>query len=392
MAFGITETGFVRKTQADIIAEINEEMLSRISSRLNLQAETPLGQINGIFSERLAEVWELLEEVVHSTDPDNATGFLLRQVSAITGTRPQAATKGTVTLRLTLNDGALVAAGSIAQVEDQPTNRWVTLADVENTSGITDDFDVEAEAETAGPFVANAGTISEIVTPASGWTAVTNPLDADPGEPADDDPGLRIRREAELAKAGSATVRAIRADVLQVEGVETVRVFNNPSDVTDGDGLPPHSVEVLVLGGDDQEVAEAIFATVGAGIYTHGVDSAVVEDDEGLLHTVRYTRPTQILIYLEIDVDCDSLTIPDDVDGLIRTDVAEFGEEQQEVGDDVVIAHLHVPVFGVQSVEDVTEIRVGIAPSPVQTTNYVIGVREIARLDTTRIVVNVTEV
>lgn len=390
MAFGITEEGFVRKTQEDILAELEQEQKTRISARLNTQPETPLGQLNGIFSERLAEVWELLEEVVHSTDPDGASGFLLRQVAALTGTTPHPATKGTVTLRLTLNDGTTVPAGSIAQVAGNPGNRWVTLEDVANSSGVPDDFDVEAEAELAGVFIANAGTISEIVTPVPGWTDVTNPLDAEEGQAADDDPQLRIRRDAELARAGSATVKAIRSDLLQVQDVISVRVFNNPTDAT-VDGIPPHAFEVLVRDGDDQEIAEAIFATGGAGIYTHGDESATVEDDEGFLHTVRWTRPTVIEIYLEVDVDVDSLSVPDDVDGLIRDALIAF-EPELFVGDDVVISRLHVPIFSVESIEDVTEIRVGIAPSPVQTTNYVIGTREIADLDTSRIVVNVTEI
>lgn len=392
MAFGLTPTGFNRKTVEDILAEIEASQKSIIDPELDVSAETPIGQLNGIFSSKLGELWELAEAVNANQYPDTSSDFGLDGVSSITGTFRAAAMEGTVTLDLSLNAGVLVPAGSIAEVAGDSTNRWVTTADAENTTGGPLVVPVEAEAEVVGQVIANAGTIIVISTPIAGWTDVTNVLDAVPGTEIDTDAQLRLRREAELALAGSATVNAIRADLLAVEDVTSVTVFHNPTDVVDANGLPPHSVECIVLGGTDDDVREGLFDTVAAGIRTIGSITGTIVDDQGFTQAANFSRPTSVLIWLEIDVDVDADDYPATGDDLIKAAVALFGTTNYDVDDDVVLSKLNVPTCSIAGVEDITEIRVGIAPSPVATVNHVIASRELAILDTTRILVTSTPI
>lgn len=385
---GLEITGFVRKTVEEILAEIESEEKSLIDPNLNVQPETPIGQLNGIFASKLGELWELAEAVNSAQNPDDASGFALDGVSAITGTFRNPATKGTVTLEVDLDAATTVPAGSIVQVAGDPDNRWVTTEDV--TSTTAGPYSVEAEAETAGNIAANSGTITVIVTPVAGWNSVTNPSDADPGTEIDTDAQLRARREIELSRAGSATVNAIRADLLNVVGVTSATVFDNPTDAFVGT-LPPHSVECVVLGGTDDDVAQGLFDTVAAGILTFGTTTVAVTDDQGFDHGISFSRPTTVDIYLEIDVDVDD-DYPVDGDDLIAAAVAAFGDANYDTGDDVILSHLNVPIYSVAGVVDVTEIRVGRAASPTSTVNEPIGSRELADLDTSRIVVTSTPI
>lgn len=390
MSFGLTSTGFNRKTVDDLLAEIEASEKSLIDPELDVSSETPVGQLNGIFASKLGEVWELAEAVNANQYPDTASDFGLVGVASITGTFPRGATEGTVTLDLSLNAGVTVPAGSIAEVAGDSTNRWVTLADATNSTGGPTVVPVAAEAEVAGTVVANAGTITVISTPIAGWTDVTNPLDAVPGTEIDTDAQLRLRREAELSLAGSATVNAIRADLLQVEDVTSVTVFHNPTDAVDVNGLRPHSVEAIVLGGTDVAVAAALFDTVAGGIRTEGSITEIVTDDQGFSQSVSFSRPTDVDIFLEIDLDIDASEYPVTGDALIAAAVALFGATDYDVGDDVVLSKLNVPICSVDGVLDITEIRVGRAILPTSTVNEVIAARELARLDTTRIVVTTT--
>jgi Baseplate J-like protein. len=77
---------------------------------------------------------------------------------------------------------------------------------------------------------------------------------------------LRERYYLSLAAGGAATIDSIRAAVLKVPGVRTARVFQNPTMEFDDEGRPPKSVEVVVLGGADGDVAQAIHDTIAAGI------------------------------------------------------------------------------------------------------------------------------
>src|SRR5690606_41362339 len=92
---------------------------------------------------------------------------------------------------------------------------------------------------------------------------------------------LRERYQLSLARGGASTLDSIRASVLEVPGVWTATVLHNTSMETDPDGRPPKSVEVLVLGGADEDVAAAILDTVAAGIETYGNVEVDIHDAGG---------------------------------------------------------------------------------------------------------------
>lgn len=378
--FGLTPTGFNRKSLRELLDEIEEDEKLRIDSRLNVQPEEPIGQLNGIIASKLSELWELAEAVNAGRFPDTATGFQLDQVASLTGTLRGPATKGTITLECTVSAPTTIPAGSVAQVLGDDSNRWVTTADLVFAAPGT--ASVEAEAQVAGTFVANSSTVTVIVTPVAGWTAVTNPAPAIPGDEIDTDAQLRIRRAQQLAIAGSATVNAIRADLLQVEDVDSVSIFHNPTDDFDADGLPPHSVEALVLGGTDAAVALALFETIAAGIETVGTTLEVVVDSQGFSHNIRFSRPTTIDILIEIDLTIDAQAYPAGGDTLVQDAIASY-INGLPVGNDVFLSQINGPAIeSAAGIINVSAIRIGsVAPvvAPVAS-DYTITTRELATM------------
>ena len=57
---------------------------------------------------------------------------------------------------------------------------------------------------------------------------------------------------------------------------------------------------------DNQAVAEQIFASKAAGIGTYGNTSRTVVDDQGTSHTVQFTRPTTLDVYIELEIEVDA--------------------------------------------------------------------------------------
>jgi uncharacterized phage protein gp47/JayE len=368
---------------------------AEINPQVNTSATSILGQLNGIFASKLNEVWDVAHSVYSSFDPDQAEGAALTQLAALTGTVRRAATKSTVTLTVNLNAGVTLPAGSIASVTGAATRRFVTLADATNSGGSPANVSVEAEAEETGPVVGSAGTIEEIETPFSGWNTVTNAADADLGQDEETDAELRLRREQDIRRTGSGAPDAIRADVLAVDDVAYARVFENTSDVTDGDGLPPHSIEVLVLGGDDTEIAQAIWDSKPAGIATHGSDSDTATDSLSNTHTIEFSRPTEIDIYLDfhVTINTDALlgsVYPGDGDDQIKDAVAVFWQQNKTIGDDVILSQLYPSILAIDGVLDVTAIDADTSPSPSANLNITIGIRELAVLDTANMTVVTT--
>ena len=264
----------------------------------------------------------------------------------------------------------------------------ITLTPSEDTAGVPQGA-VNVQATETGPISANAGTLSVIDTPVSGWDAVTNLLDATIGTDIETDAEFRVRREQQVARAGAATRDAIRADVLAVEDVITAVVFSNRLDIYDLDGRPPHSVDVVVQGGDNDAIAEALFDSVADGITYVGDISVSVTDSQGFLNTVKFSRPSEVDIYIEIDVVTDAELYPVDGDDQVEAAILAYANEL-EVGQDVVVhgsdPSVECSLNTVPGIVDIT-IRVGKTVSPTVDDNVDIEPREVAIFDSTRITV-----
>lgn len=443
---GVTPEGFVGKTLLDIKTEVEAAWRAEFGANADLDANTPDGQIVGIISDRLAELWELAQAVYSAQDPDKAGGQAQDAVAAITGTVRDPASNGTVALTAVGNDATFLLTGREVSV-DVTGDRFATIADATlapaglwNTStaytagtfvrtaatrvyycitsgtsagvgtgpsgtgtDITDGtahwrylgeglayIQVEAQAVETGPKIAVAFTANTIETPVSGWNQVTNLTDAVPGEDEESDDELRIKREAELAAAGAGTVPAIRAAVLRVDGVTSCVVFKNDLDVDDADGRPPHSVEAVVEGGDDVDIAEAIFDNVSSGIEPFGTTTESVTDSQGLSWDVSFSRPDLLTIYVRVDVVKDPLVFP--VDGSDQIKSAIAGDEvNMPIGKNVVASRVSSRVFDVPGVLDVTLTYIRTSSPPIAATTIAVGPRERADLDTGRVTVNLSD-
>lgn len=392
---GLSSTGLTIKTTDEVLDEINTEMRATISAGLNLSSASVLGQINGIMAAKFAELWEVARAVYSAFDPDAATDASLDRLSAVTGTVRQAATKSRVTATVNIDDGFSQAAGAlVAHVNGDPARRFVSAETAANSSGVAANVSVAFEAETAGAVECLAGQLTVIAEPVTGWNSITNAADATVGLETDTDSQLRVRRRDELA-GGSHTTDAIRTDLLQNEslGVIFARVLENDTDTTDANGVPRKSIEAIVYGpasptsDDDQALAEALWAAKPAGIRAYGTTSKTVTDEQGNEHAVSFTRPTLKNVYLEIDIVVDADEYPVDGDDQVAAALVAVGDDNYQPGDDVIAERIKAAAFAVDGVLDVSALRLGFTASPVGTANLSIALREIADLDSARVVV-----
>jgi len=156
---------------------------------------------------------------------------------------------------------------------------------------------VAAQPTETGPIAATAATITTIVTPVTGWSAVTNVADATAGTDRETDSELRSRRRLSLQIAGAAAPDAIRAQLLDIDGISAAVVVDNKTGVPVTLGtttllvLPAHSLAAVVwpngLAADVRAaVADAIWASAPAGIETARIVAADGGAGGGLTETV----------------------------------------------------------------------------------------------------------
>jgi uncharacterized phage protein gp47/JayE len=309
---GVTTEGFEAATLEEIKSDIESDQRTLISPTINTTSASINGQNNGIIAQRLRIVWELAQAVYNAAFSDSATGYPLTLRAALTGTQREAASASTVTATYNVDPGTYAIGTLIASVDGTPTSRFANSEAVVNGGGSAANVDALATCEDTGEIRANAGTLTVIAQAVSGWNSVTNADDADLGAEEESDAALRLRREAELRAQGSTTVDAIYADLLTVDGVTNVSILENDTGTTDGDGVPGHSIECIVYGpasptaANNQAVADQIWASKAAGIGTYGGVSKTVVDLMGISHTVNFTRPTALPVYVWVTVETDS--------------------------------------------------------------------------------------
>jgi uncharacterized phage protein gp47/JayE len=357
---GLTPNGFVPMTTDEVVATFETAQRASVDPALNTGATSVVGNLNAIYGSKLAELWELAKQIYKTRDPANADGVALDAIGALRGAMRLSASKSSALLSLELGPGARVERGSVVSQAGNPSVRFLTLLDVENASATSGIFEVVAVCEDDGAVAADAGTLTIIESPAVHWIGVTNTSPARLGAPAESDVAYRLRQTQELSRAGSGTLAGIAADVRAIAGVSSVTVLENDRDVT-VDGMPPHSVEVVVLGGDDlTAIAKAILQTVPAGIATTGNTSVVIADANGGSRTVRFTRPEVVNIGLRWQGTFDSTYDATPAHPgvwqtlLMATMVNPRSPAYFEVGKPVYLAHLVAAAMATQGVVNLT--------------------------------------
>jgi uncharacterized phage protein gp47/JayE len=377
MTFGITPTGFNLKTFEDIRGEVDAYQRLNIDAGMLLTDDTDLGQVNASICLQLAEIWELAQNEYSSMDPETANAWALDQLASLTGTARNKYTKSTVTGQVTLNPSKALPAGSIANPSGRPNDRFVTLTTVPAGAGGT--FDVAFEAETEGTIEVAAGQLTEITVAVSGWTNVTNALDAVPGAEPEEDPEFRDKRDRELESSGSTNLDAIIAGISAVTGVIDAIGTENSSSAT-VDGQPPHSVAITVRGGADADVAEALYTEKAAGIGTFGSTSVTVADSQAVDHTILFTRGSPLTFYctmtVEKNADWNGTTSSDNIKALIAAYVNSLGLDDDVIYDKVKAAVLDEP--GVYRIQALT---MDFSPTPTGTIDLVVSSSEYATSD-----------
>ncbi len=386
MAYGVLPAGFLRKPLDVCVSELAAAIHATFGATQDTDDPSgPWAQLIGVLADRESELWDMGEGLYASHDPDQATGDALRGICAITGTVPKDPIYSTVALTLTGTPGTVIGAGFVASVTGSGI-RFQTMADATIDSGGSV-ADVPALAEETGPLLAPAGTLTTIETPVGGVAAVTNPLDAEPGRNIETDAELRLRRVAELAVAGSATPPSVRAEIQGIEGVTSCTVFENTGDVVDADGVPPHALEAVVSGGADQDIFEALWRSRSAGIYPHGGVSGTVTDDQGVPHTMRFTRPASVPIYAVVNLKIDASKYPADGDTQVKAALAAWGVANL-AGDVDVVSFQLKRALTVSGIEDCPSLYIGTALAPATEATISVGSRAVGEIDTSRITVN----
>lgn len=289
----IDESGFHIPAYTDIRDQLIADAKSIFGQDIYLEADSQDYQWISAVANIIYDSFLASQMVYNSRGPSTAIGSPLDVIVKLNGIKRKPAVYSTCYVALTGTAGTMITNGIVSDVNG---NSWSLNSPIVLDG--TGQAMAYATCQTSGPVTANPGQINKIMTPTYGWTAVINNVSASIGSNVESDAELRSRQAVSTAQPSRTVLDGVKGAIAAVSGVSRFIVYENDTNVTDPDGLPPHSITCVVEGGVDKDIAVAIFEKKGPGCYTNGTTGVQLSDAYGNSTLIRFYRPT----YVDIDV------------------------------------------------------------------------------------------
>lgn len=362
----ITATGISAPDYDDILQQLKSAFQSIYGSDIDLAPDTQDGQIIAIFARAINDCNQMAIATYNAYSPATAQGAGLASVVKINGLQKKLSSNSTAPVTVVGVAGTTIEGGIIGDNAGLGT-QWrlpsPLLIPAEGT------IDTTATCTQTGAITAQENTLTVIVTPTLGWQSVTNPETAAPGAPVEQDAQLRARQSESTANGAETVIEALYGAVAEIPLVQQVQIYENDADAPDANGVPAHSIAVVVLGGDAQAILQTIAAKKSPGTGTAGTSSAVIVDSKGVPNTYRYYPMTEESIYATVTVV--PLTGYSNVVGQKIQQALSDWINSLAMGETVFYGKLWgaANLFGDPDTEkfNVSAITVGTAPNPVGT-------------------------
>lgn len=189
------------------------------------------------------------------------------------------------------------------------------------------------------------GYLNKIYTNVSGLSAVSNDLDPVYGRFEATDVEARQDYIRQVMRRSSNMLDSIRAELYSLENVTAVRAWENDTCDTDKDGRPPKSIEILVEGGTDAEIAQVIYDKKCVGIYPYGKVRYPISDPDGNVHDIGFNRPENVYVWLRVQlVAMSGAGLPSNYVATVQELITDQGGSF-EIGGYITLQRLYTPIY-----------------------------------------------
>lgn len=354
-----------------------------------LEPDSKDGQMVALVSLAIHDANNTAIACYNSFSPTTAQSDALSRNVKINGIARKAAVSSTIDVTLTGTPGTTITNGSVKDNNGVIWNLPGTTT-ISSTGSVT----VTATCNSSGAVSAQPGTVTSINTPTLGWVSVTNASSAAVGRAIETDAELKQRQAISVSLASISPFDAVDGAVANISGVSRHKLYENDTDITDSNGLPPHSIAAVVEGGDAEVIAKTIRSIKGQGVTPYGTTVVTVSDRYGNPHNVGFSRPVDIPIYVSITIE--ALTGYTSQVGLeIKSAIVSY-INSLAIGSNVLLSRVYSPAnIGVVSggdskYYDITELLIGVASGAVAAKNITVPFNGAASCSVDNISITVT--
>jgi uncharacterized phage protein gp47/JayE len=383
----IDQNGISVPAYTDVLTYLKGKYQGIYGSDVYLEPDSLDGQFVALLALAITDANNMAASVYNAFSPSTAQGVGLSSVVKINGIARNIASNSTVDVALIGVAGTTVTNGIVS---DDAGNNWNLPASVVIPPSGT--ITVTAVCQTIGAVTAAIGAVSTIATPTRGWQSVSNAAIANPGNPVETDANLRNRQATSTALPSLTILEGIVGAVAAITGVTRYRAYENDSDVTDSNGIPSHSIALIVEGGDAQTIGQTIADKKTPGSGTFGTTTVTVVDAIGVSHAIKFSRPVSVGIKAGITVKAFAgYTVA--IENALKQAVADY-INALPIGQSVFYTRLYVPAnLGNNSsgaTYEVTNLQIAKLANSLAAADIAIAFNEAAACSVSNIVVTVT--
>lgn len=295
-------SGLTVKSAPEIVNDLSAALQEIYGADINLDSDSPDGQLVNIFAQAAADMLELLADVYNSFSPTGAYGTMLDQRVALNGLARKPGRYTQV--------GIAVTASQAVTLPGQDTDHPFTVADnagnqyqlLTSTSFGPGSATFTFACTAMGPVTPVLNTITSQITPALGISAVNNPSAAlSIGVTEESDAELKIRHAKSLALGATGPADAIQSALANLPNVLDAYVVENATDA-EVDGVPAYSIWCIVNGGADADIAQAIYEKKSLGCGMLGDESYVIARPNGTGFTAKWDEAASQRLYAKFTI------------------------------------------------------------------------------------------
>ena len=337
------QTGFSADDVSDVRAAVaqawKQAFKSDNTAELNTEPETPAGQIIDSQTASITQKDSELLYLANMLNPLKATGIFQDALGEIYYIRRKPAIASSAVIKCTGLPGTVIPVSAQIMSTADDTVWQNTEAQTIGSDGACE---CVFECQSAGLISAAAGTLSRINTMVAGWDTAVNEAAAVVGQNAETQGAFEARRYASVGLNSRGTIAAVYARVANCVNVVSCIVRENKTNMPieiDGYYLKAHSVFVSVVGGSDEDIAEAIYNSCSAGCdYNGNTTVAVADNATKAVENVIFYRPEEFDVYVKVTLQGKD-SLPDEYETTVKSAVYNnfYGESTATIGGDPIL-------------------------------------------------------
>lgn len=337
----VTSAGISAPSFADIVNSLIASYQTVYGADVVIDASSQDYQWIAIQAAAINDSNQTAIAVYNDFSPGTAQGAGLSSVVKVNGISRLVPSNSSAAIVIVGQAGTTITNGVVGDDAGLGT-RWDLPGTV--TVPIGGSTTVTATSETAGAVAADPNTLTVILTPTAGWQTSNNPSAAARGAPVETDAQLRRRQTTSTANPSETVLAGIVGAISNLAGVTNVSFVDNDTGSTDANGVPEHTLSMVVEGGDLQSIVDVIGLRKTIGCNTFGNTSGTYTDPTyGFLKTISFSIPTQKTILVAITVTPlagYSGTVTAEIKEAVAAYISALG-----IGTDVILTRIYAPAL-----------------------------------------------